>query len=130
MSSEAEGWLRYAEENRILAGLARTSGLLNPCVQNAQQSVEKALKGCCLAAGLPLRRTHSIHQLRDDLIARGRSVDLSDEDAELLDSIYLPSKYPLGSALPDFEVDLSVAERCLAIADRVLMGARGIIGPP
>lgn len=130
MSSEAEDWLRYAEENRTLAGMARSSGLLNPCVQNVQQAVEKALKGCCLAVGLPLKRTHSIEQLRSDLLAGGREIALSDEEAELLDSVYLPSKYPLGSALPNFEVDVPIAERCLSIADRVLNSAQSIIRVP
>jgi hypothetical protein len=36
-----------------------------------------------------------------------------------LDSIYLPSKYPLGSVLPDFEPDEQTCKRCIAIADRV-----------
>jgi HEPN domain-containing protein len=127
LSSEAEDWLRYAEENRLLADMARSSGLLNPCIQNAQQAAEKALKGCCLAAGLPLKRTHSIQELRRDLRHPGSEFDLSDEEAELLDSIYLPSNYPLGSALPQFEVDVSLADRCVSIADRVLSFARNAI---
>jgi len=41
------------------------------------------------------------------------------EKCELLDSIYLPSKYPLASILPDFEPDEQTCENCIAIAERV-----------
>ena len=34
-------------------------------------------------------------------------------------SIYLPSKYPLGAVLPDFEPDMEICEQCMAIAERV-----------
>jgi hypothetical protein len=44
---------------------------------------------------------------------------LAEEECELLDSIYLPSKYPLGSVLPDFEPDKQTCERCIAIAECV-----------
>jgi hypothetical protein len=47
------------------------------------------------------------------------SVEIAEDDAELLDSIYLPSKYPLGSALPEFDADETVCKKCLAIAERV-----------
>lgn len=97
---------------------------------HAQQAVEKALKACCLAAGLPLKRTHSIQELRRDLRRLGWEIDLSEEDAELLDSIYLPSKYPLGSALPEFEIDVSLADRCVFTAGRVLVSARSAIQRP
>lgn len=52
-------------------------------------------------------------------------VELDDEECELLDSVYLPSKYPLGSALPDFDPTIAVCERCLGIARRVI----GAIAP-
>lgn len=123
MNAEAHGWLRYAEESRQAAELCLESALLNPCLQNAQQAVEKALKALCLAAGSPLKKTHSISELRGDLLGQGVDVGLAEEDAELLDSIYLPSKYPLGSALPNFEPDRAMARRCLSIADRILAEA-------
>src|SRR5205823_9056451 len=50
---------------------------------------------------LPLNRTHSICELSRVLRAAGIDPELSQEECELLDSIYLPSKYPPDSALPD-----------------------------
>jgi len=49
----------------------------------------------------------------------GINIDISVEECDLLDSIYLPSKYPLGGVLPDFEPDLNVCEQCMAIAEKV-----------
>jgi hypothetical protein len=43
MSDEAGTWLRYAEENLWSARLLLEHGLLNPCLQNAQQAVEKGV---------------------------------------------------------------------------------------
>ena len=116
MSDEARQWIRYARENLRVAEMCLDSGVLNPSLQNAQQAVEKALKAMSLLAGLPLKRTHSIQELRRDLQGRGIEVGLMDEDCELLDSIYLPSKYPLGSALPDFEPDMALCRRCVKLA--------------
>ena len=45
---------------------------------------------------------------------------LSEDGAELLDTIYLPSKYALGSVLPNFEPDAEMAQRCLTIANHVV----------
>ncbi|MCF6268736.1 MAG: hypothetical protein L3J41_03405 [Melioribacteraceae bacterium] len=36
-----------------------------------------------------------------------------------MDSIYLPSKYPVGSALPDYYPDYETTKNCLAIAQKV-----------
>jgi len=44
---------------------------------------------------------------------------LTAEDCDLLDSIYLPSKYPLGSVLPDFEPDITLCRQCIALAEKV-----------
>ncbi|MFA5812373.1 MAG: HEPN domain-containing protein [bacterium] len=127
MNDEIRTWLHYAEENLKVSGMCLKSGLLNPCLQNAQQAVEKTLKALCVAHGVPLKRTHSISELRGDLLNKGVNTELSDEECELLDSIYLPSKYPLGSALPDFEPTPDVATHCLSLAERVFAEARGKI---
>jgi HEPN domain-containing protein len=44
MSAEGRRWLAYAQENRRAAIVCLESSLFNPCLQNAQQAVEKALK--------------------------------------------------------------------------------------
>jgi len=54
--------------------------------------------------------------------------NLSEDDCDLLDSIYLPSKYPLGGVLPDFEPDTDLCLRCLILAEDVLSQIRKVIG--
>jgi HEPN domain-containing protein len=127
MFAEARQWLTYARENRQVAALCRDSSLFNPSLQNAQQAVEMALKAMGLVRGVPLTKTHSIGELRRGLLDAGFDPGLTEDEADLLDTIYLPSKYPLGSALPAFEPDAQTAQQCLAIVDRVLAAAATLI---
>jgi len=119
MKDEAKVWLEYAKENLASAQILLDHGLFNPCLQNAQQSVEKMLKALLIEAGIKVRRTHSIGELVTALAHAGMKVPMADEEADLLDSVYLPSKYPLGSALPDFEPDRAVCDRCVGVALRL-----------
>ncbi len=120
MSADARHWFAYAEENRQAAALCLEGSLFNACLQNAQQAVEKTLKALHLMRGLPLKKTHSIAELRRDLLAVEVDPGLSEDAADLLDTIYLPSKYPLGSVLAHFEPDAEMARRCVSVADQVL----------
>lgn len=119
MSDEVRLWLQFAGENLRVAELCLENRLYNPCLQNAHQAVEKALKALCLKHGLSVKRTHSISGLDQDLRAQGAESGLTQEECDLLDSVYLPSKYPLGSALPDFHPDEAIARQCVDLAKRV-----------
>ena len=125
MKNEWQQWLQYAEENCRVAALCFEGGLFNACLHNAQQAVEKALKALSLMIGLPLKKTHSIAELAADLRRAGVEIEFSEDDIDLLDSVYLPSKYPLGSALPDFFPDRDLAQHCLALASHVVDEIRG-----
>jgi len=116
MKDEAKIWLEYANENLASAQILLDHGLFNPCLQNAQQSVEKMLKALLIETGIKVVRTHGIGELVAVLANAGMKIPVTDEEADLLDSIYLPSKYPLGSALPDFEPDRAICDRCIGIA--------------
>lgn len=128
MNDETRQWLRYARENREAATVMLESSLFNPCLQNAQQAIEKLLKALLIEFGAPLRRTHSIRELAKLLRERDVEVALSEDDCDLLDAVYLPSKYPLGSALPDFEPDDFICTRCLAILNRLEDTVERILG--
>jgi HEPN domain-containing protein len=128
MSDEAAHWLRYAEENRQTAELCIKNHLYNPAIQNAQQAVEKSLKALCLHAELPIRKTHSIGGLWRDLLRENIDCGLNDESCDLLDAVYLPSKYPLGSALPEFDPDPVIARQCINIACQILQFATKFVG--
>ena len=122
MSADADKWFDFADENLAIARLALEGGYCNACLQNVQQAIEKYLKAVVLGRGLPFQKTHSISALNDQLLADGLVVMLTEEDCILLDSIYLPSKYPFGSALPDFEPDEEICQQCVQIAEKVRRG--------
>lgn len=127
MSDEATTWLQYARENLQVAEMTLQTGLLNPCLQNAQQAVEKALKAMRVRQNMPLKRTHSIRDLNRDLAIVGVETGLTEDDCELLDSIYVSSKYPLDSVLPDSPPDLGACERCIALAKQSLATAENVL---
>jgi HEPN domain-containing protein len=127
MSDEALIWLQYARENLQIAEMALAATLLNPCLQNAPQTVEKALKAIRIHRNMSLRQTHSIRDLNRALARIGLETGLSEEDCELLDSIYIVSKYPLHSVLPESAPDLSTCQRCLDLARQVLSMAENAV---
>jgi len=120
MKDSAAKWIAYAEENLGCAKLVVQREYFNAALQNAQQAVEKALKALVIERDIEFCRTHSIQQLRDMVADAGLGDFLADEECELLDSIYLPSKYPLGSSLPSSEPDAATCRKCTQIAETVL----------
>lgn len=119
MKEETKNWLKFSRENLESAKILLQSHLYNPALHNAQQSVEKSLKSLFIENGISLRKTHSILELKNILSKEDFSVDITDDECELLDSIYLPTKYPIGSALPDFNPDEKITLNCIDIAERV-----------
>ena len=119
MKDETKKWLEYADENRRSVKVLLDSELFNPCLHNAQQAVEKMLKAVLVESTIKIIRTHSINELVKILNEKGLNIDITEDECDLLDSIYLPSKYPLGGILPDFEPDLQTCKKCLALAERV-----------
>ena len=129
MIAECNNWFAYADENLAVARLALKGGYYNACLQNIQQAVEKYLKTALLARNVAFQKTHSIETLNRDLLAVGVNTKLSEEDCELLDTIYLPSKYPIGSALPDFNPDEEIGQRCVEIAERARKAVQPLLPP-
>ena len=127
MKDDTRYWFNYAAENLDAAMVLLDSHLYNPCLQNVQQCVEKALKAVFMELSLKLRKSHSISYLYEVLKQNNISIDLTDDECDLLDSIYLPSKYPIGSALPDFYPDEKICRDCISIAERIFHQVRSII---
>lgn len=119
MKEQTKTWLEYADENLQSAKLLLESDLYNPCLQNVQQATEKMLKALLAERGIKIKKTHSINELVTLLAENGLKVDIKEDERDLIDSIYLPSKYPVGSALPNFEPDMQTCKQCVAIADRL-----------
>ncbi|XCN73403.1 MAG: HEPN domain-containing protein [Candidatus Electrothrix aestuarii] len=128
MRDETRKWFQYAEENLASARLLLQSDLFNPCLQNVQQAVEKALKAILVEKAIKLQKTHDILTIKYLLHEHGLDIDLSDDDCDFLNSIYLPSKYPVGSVLADYEPDETICREAISIAERALLSAGKLIG--
>lgn len=118
MKEETERWLSYADENLQSAKLLLESRLYNPTLQNVQQAVEKMLKAALVEFSIKFRKTHSINELVALLTEHDCRIELAEDEKDLLDSIYLPSKYPLAGLLPNFEPDAQICRKCIDIAQR------------
>jgi HEPN domain-containing protein len=116
MKEESKKWLDYADENFRSAKILVDSELYNPALQNIQQAIEKMLKALCIEFSIKFQRTHSINELVAILSRNNVETGVTPDECDLLDSIYLPSKYPLASVLPDFEPDAGICEKCMATA--------------
>ena len=119
MKNDTKEWLRYGDENLKSAEILLEKNLFNPCLQNSQQAAEKYLKSVFIEKSIKLHKTHSINELYRKINSLGYEVDIIEDECDLLDSIYLPSKYPLGSILPEFEADQDVCIKCLDMVKRI-----------
>lgn len=127
MKDDTRMWVDYAQENIAAANLLVEQKLYNPCLQNVQQAIEKILKALLLEKAHILRKTHSITELTRLLADYNVVISISEDDCDLLDSIYLPSKYPLGGVLPDFEPDEILCRDCLVLAEKVVRQVEQIL---
>lgn len=75
MNDDTQLWLHYADDNLESARLLLEHSLFNPCLQNAQQAVEKSLKAVLIEHDIPLRRTHSINELATLLAVSSVTID-------------------------------------------------------
>ncbi len=127
MKDETKIWLDYAKENFQSAKILSASGLFNPCLQNVQQCVEKALKALIIENSIKLKKIHSIAQLKKILHDKKIHIEISEDDCDFLDSIYLPSKYPIASVLPYYQPDQKICNQAIAIAEGVLESVQRIL---
>ncbi len=63
MKDETKLWLKYSEEKLQSAKILFKNRLFNPCLQNVQQCVEKALKAILTEKLVALKKTHDILEL-------------------------------------------------------------------
>lgn len=127
MKDETRIWINYSRDNFKSAEILLQSELFNPCLQNIQQCVEKALKALLIENSIKFKKTHSISELNKILANNGIEIELSEDDCEFLDSIYLPSKYPLGSVLPYYEPDMAICNKGISISENVLKIVQNIL---
>ena len=123
MKAETQRWLEYAEQDEASAGILWRSHLYNPCLYHAQQAIEKYLKAVMSEREIRIRRIHSIRGLVNTFTAKAIDVALQDDEIDLIDSIYMPARYPVGSVLPLFEPDQAICDQCLRIVRRIHLWA-------
>jgi HEPN domain-containing protein len=128
MKKDTRLWLDYADENLKSAKILLESHLYNPVLQNTQQAIEKYLKAYFIQFDLKLQKTHNISLLVEKIKVRDEYIEISDDECDLIDSIYMISKYPFGSALPDFHPDENICQECIEIAIKVKNDIKKILG--
>jgi len=96
-------------------------------LQNVQQSIEKAIKSLFIEKILPFKKTHNILELKTILENNGEVVDLTEDECDFLDSIYLPTKYPISSALPIFYPDKDLCKNSILLAEKVINNVKELI---
>jgi len=62
--------------------------------------------------------------MKQDLTEHGIQSGLTEEDCDLFDTMYMPSRYPLFSVLPNAMPDRETCEKCVRIARCVGESAR------
>lgn len=127
MRDEAETWLNYAVENLESAKILLQSKLFNSCLQNVQQAIEKSLKAILIEKAIKFKKTHDILAIKYLLFDNEIEIKLSDEDCDFINSIYLPSKYPVGSALADYDPDETVCRDAIKLAEKTLVSVKAIL---
>ena len=113
MKNETKQWITYADENMLSAKILLDSHLYNPTLQNIQQAFEKYLKSVFVEFGIKLQKTHSISYLYSILQQNNIELFLDDDIIDIVDSIYIPTKYPFGSVLADFEPNQDICVKLL-----------------
>jgi len=127
MKDETSRWLLYAKENLESAKLLNEYHLYNPSLQNMQQCIEKSLKAILIENNYKLKKTHSITELKNIINSIECEIEISDDDCEFFDSIYLPSKYPVLSVIPDFMPDHEICNYAINIGTEIYNTVIGII---
>lgn len=118
MRKEAEAWRAIAEEELQSAEYLAEKKLFRMVCYHAQQSVEKSLKALLVDREIDIPRTHNVLDLLAALRTLNVHMDLSEEDAVFLNSVYR-SRYPAGlGMMPGGEPSAGDAEKALQIAKK------------
>ena len=128
--NEALRWLKQAEKDLASAENSLESGDYEWACFQAQQSAEKALKSVLYSKGFRKIITHSIYELVKKIGGLDVGLKQLKKEAKVLDSVYIPSRYPNGIAgdLAPFEYyEKEDAEECINYAGLILGVAKKYI---
>ncbi len=120
MRNITEAWVADAREHWESAQLLSENGKYRQACYHAQQCAEKALKALILEKGRKPARTHDILDLLHAARSEGWEVEMSTDDAVLLNSIYR-GRYPSDEGLlPHGEPRMDDAQRAVKAAGTIL----------
>ena len=107
MKNATSEWLEFAAKDfQAARKLSDDSDLVNIVLFHCQQTIEKSLKALLSEYAGSVPRIHSVYTLYEKLPANIRhKLSIQIEDLEIIDSIYIDSRYPsdiglLPSGLP------------------------------
>jgi len=119
MKKETAEWLNIALEEYEAAECLFDEGLYRMVCYHCQQAVEKVLKAILTEHGIDFKRTHNIIDLKNAVLTTGYEIDISEEEAVFLNSVYR-ARYPAAlGLLPSGEPTHRDAEKALEIARKV-----------
>jgi len=121
-------WLRRAKSNLIRAKQPKPEGVLwEDLCFDAQQAVEKAIKGLLIFYGIPFRFVHDIAELLTRLEQGGISLPEHARLAAALSEYAVETRYP-GSAEPvteeEYRQAIALAETVVRWVEQLLQTSR------
>lgn len=127
--TEAERWLRQAENDLAFAELGAREGFFAQACFVCQQAAEKALKAVHYAGGARFVFGHSLVELLNELVAGRPGFAGLRERAQQLDQYYIPTRYPNGlpGGVPAEVFTRRQAEEAIVSAREFMVRARAAI---
>lgn len=132
MKKATQAWLEFAhrdlEAAKLLAGNEYVS---NAVLFHSQQCVEKCLKALLEESGTPVPHIHNVVKLAALLEEEGKIlVALDEEELDLVDAVYIDTRYPTGLGLlpagfptkEDARAVLRIAEKLYEETSKCLSG--------
>jgi len=122
MKKGAKVWLDFADRDLQAARLLVDSEYVsNVVLFHAQQCVEKCLKALLEENGVFVPHIHSVVKLNSLVMEEaGISLNLDEDELDLVDAVYIDTRYPSGlGLLPSGFPTREDAREILGIAERV-----------
>lgn len=118
----AQRWMQQAQEDMVTARSLFDAGRHYMVCFVCQQVAEKALKAYLLSKGEPPALTRGVDALCRLAVAHDAAFSQLRETISILDSYYVPTRYPdsLPSGIPATTYNSAAAEQALQLAQKAL----------
>ena len=112
-----QAWFNLVAKDLAQAFKRFTEGDSEDCLFHLQQAAEKACKGKLIEMGWPLRKTHDLTELIEELKNRKQNCDWFQETASVLTSAYITDRYP---GFADKPIEMDELQKFLKDAQRLV----------